>query len=123
MPHDIPWTVQKQEHPGSSAQEIDDEPDWTGGHQHRVGFKNRQERRPGLTHQDDQQDNSASSTPDDEAQFTRDARERIGKLREEERQDQLVNFRDIINSEPDFHLRSAILTPSCHILERESTTR
>lgn len=106
MPHDIPWTVQKQDHPGSSAQEIEDEPEWIGGHQHWVGFKNRQDRRPGLTHEDDEQHEPARHSLDDEAQFTLDARGKVGKLRQKEKQHQLVNFRDVINSEPDFHLRS-----------------
>lgn len=112
MPHDIPWTVRKQEHPGSSAQEIEDEPSWTAGHQHRVGFKNRQDRRPGLTHEDDKQRESARSSVDDEAPFVEDARERWRELRLVEKQHHLVNFRDIINSEPDFHLRSVIPQPS-----------
>lgn len=112
MPHDISWTVRKQDHPGSSAQEIEDEPPWNGGHQHRVGFKNRQDRRPGLTHEDDEQHQSADFTVNDEARFISDARAKMRELREEEKQGQLVNFRDIINSKPDLHLRSVLSRPS-----------
>lgn len=41
------FIVQKQDHPGSSHQEIDNEPNWGSGHNHRVGFKNKDNRVPG----------------------------------------------------------------------------
>ncbi|KAK0932344.1 hypothetical protein LTR29_016095 [Friedmanniomyces endolithicus] len=62
MPHDLPWRVQVRAHPGSSAQEIHDETEWTGGHQHRIGFRNRQDRLPGLTHDEDADERPESDT-------------------------------------------------------------
>ena len=45
-----PWNVNVTSHPGSTAEDIGHEPDWSDGHQHPIGFKNRQDRVPGLTH-------------------------------------------------------------------------
>ena len=46
----MPYSVRVQQHPGSTAQDIENEPEWGEGHQHRIGYKNRQDRWPGLTH-------------------------------------------------------------------------
>ncbi|EMT66945.1 Nitrate reductase [NADH] 1 [Fusarium odoratissimum] len=54
MPHSKPWVVKVQAHPGSTAEEIRNEPDWVSGHQHRIGFRDRNNRLPGLTHKDDE---------------------------------------------------------------------
>lgn len=48
-----PHLVRITPHPGSSKKEIEDEPDWGGIHQNRIGFLNRQERPTGHTHQGD----------------------------------------------------------------------
>ena len=47
------WAVNVQPHSGSSEQDIANEPDWGAGHQHRVGYRNRGNRVPGLTHEGD----------------------------------------------------------------------
>jgi nitrate reductase (NAD(P)H) len=39
--------------PGSSEQEIAEEPDWGAGHEHRIGYRNRQNRYAGITHHGD----------------------------------------------------------------------
>ena len=47
----IPYNVRVQWHPGSTAEDIQNEPDWeTHTGEHRVGYRNRQDRRSGLTH-------------------------------------------------------------------------
>lgn len=51
--------VQIKHHPGSSVNEIEQEPDWEAGHQHDVGFKNQQDRIPGLTHGDNEVEEDA----------------------------------------------------------------
>ncbi|KAH9828208.1 Nitrate reductase [NADH] 1 [Teratosphaeria destructans] len=38
MPHEIPWTVRVADHPGSSAEDVKNEPDWSRGSEHRVGL-------------------------------------------------------------------------------------
>lgn len=80
----------------STKKEIRDEPDWGSGHQHRIGFKNRQDRRPGLTHGDDE------LTAEDE-----EVRERVQELRnisDREKKGELINFRDIAEHEKDLTL-------------------
>ncbi|KFZ24223.1 hypothetical protein V502_01290 [Pseudogymnoascus sp. VKM F-4520 (FW-2644)] len=55
-----PHLIRVTPHPGSSQKAIEDEPDWGGIHQNRIGFLNRQERPTGHTHQgDDKKDESA----------------------------------------------------------------
>ncbi|KAF5004145.1 hypothetical protein FDECE_9359 [Fusarium decemcellulare] len=49
-----PWVVNIRPHPGSTAEEIRNEPNWIAGHQHRVGFRDRNDRVPGITHRDDE---------------------------------------------------------------------
>ena len=89
MPAHKPWTVRVQDHPGSSKQDIANEPDWGVGHQHRVGFRNKGNRVPGLIH--DNQDY------DDEIKNARKLRK---ELKDEEATGQLVNFRDLILHQP-----------------------
>lgn len=113
MPHDVPWRVDVSDHPGSSAQDIDDEPTWTGDHQHRIGYKNRQDRVPGLTHEVDSGElpglsSSTSASDSDgstEEQFDEDAHRAYERLKSRREQGDLVNFRDIIAGEKDIHLR------------------
>lgn len=96
----IPHLVRVRHHPGSSAQNIQDEPDWSsGGHEHRVGFRNRQNRVPGLTHSGDERDED--SDPYDEVE----AAEKYRRFRERVEAGELVNFRDVVNAQEDYHLR------------------
>lgn len=89
----IPWTVQTRDHPGSTLSEIKNEPDWTQGHQHRVGLLNQQGRRPGLTHQDDELDDENEAP----AQIWQETKDKAKK-------GDLTNFRDIMHEQKDFRL-------------------
>lgn len=84
-PHLI-WTTS---HPGSSKKEIETEPDWGGVHQNRIGYLNQQDRVIGHTHPGDDK-----STTDllSEKEAPQDIK------------DQLVNFRDVIQRQKDYHL-------------------
>jgi nitrate reductase (NAD(P)H) len=75
-------------HPGSSQADIEKEPDWERGYQNRIGYRNRQDRFPGLTHQGDEKG--------EEKDFERDAIEQIDQLHGRVSKGALVNFRDII---------------------------
>ncbi|OAA55621.1 Oxidoreductase, molybdopterin-binding domain protein [Cordyceps fumosorosea ARSEF 2679] len=86
--HKKPWLVHVRNHPGSSKQDIANEPDWGRGHQHRVGFRNKRHRVPGFAH-----DGNYST-------HVRRARELRKELIDEETAGRLVNFRDL-----DLHLR------------------
>ncbi|KAK4553809.1 hypothetical protein LTR86_008984 [Recurvomyces mirabilis] len=109
MPHHIPWKVQVQGHPGSSAQDIKDEPDWTRSHEHRIGMRNRQDRLPGLTHDEDEGElpglSTGSSSSETEEEFELKAKKEFKQLQDREKRGDLVNFRDVIEGEEDFHLR------------------
>lgn len=88
MAPDIPWNVKVQDHPGSTANEIANEPDWGAGHSHRIGFKNKQGRMPGITHQNDEYDT-----------VIEEARGKIQRMREEAKEGKLINFRDVIQNQ------------------------
>lgn len=96
----IPWRVNVTVHPGSSQQDIHQEPDWETEHQHehRVGYKSyRHDRMPGVTHGDDEQH--------DQEDYSMEAREVYEELVGKAKKGELVNFRDIILNEKDLHLR------------------
>lgn len=103
----IPYSVRVKHHPGSTAQDIENEPDWGEGHEHRIGYRNRQGRRPGLTHAGGiprSVDLKAVSWADkalDERQegFEEKAREEKDQLRQRVQKGELINFRDAINNE------------------------
>ncbi|KAK5115853.1 hypothetical protein LTR85_009447 [Meristemomyces frigidus] len=109
MPHDVPWRVDVKQHPGSSEQDIKDEPQWTAGHQHRIGYRNRQDRFPGLTHDADEGEvpelTNGTSSSGTEEDFDEEARQEYEKLRTRAEEGKLVNFRDIVQGEKDLHLR------------------
>ncbi|CAN9120075.1 unnamed protein product [Alternaria sp. RS040] len=94
----VPWQVHITDHPGSTREEIEQEPDWSieHNHQHRVGYKNRDDRRAGITHESDE-----TKTRDD----VEEAREGHKDLTGKEKKGDLVNFRDIVLEEKDLHLR------------------
>ncbi|KAL2193938.1 hypothetical protein P885DRAFT_44141 [Corynascus similis CBS 632.67] len=93
MFHHVPWKVQVRDHPGSSEQDIKNEPDWVKLHAHAIGFKNRDDRRPGLTHVQEREEEIERS------------RRMWEDLRRRETEGDLVNFRDLILNQEDFHLR------------------
>ena len=111
----MPHRVRLKSHPGSSGQDIKDEPDWQTSHEHRIGYRNRQDRVPGLTHAADEGDaipdlvnrSSRSGTESDESKgvFENEADEKLRELKTKESHGELVNFRDLIKNQQDFHLR------------------
>jgi nitrate reductase (NAD(P)H) len=98
----IPHRVTVKDHPGSSLQDVNDEPEWGFGHEHRIGFRNAQDRVPGLTHSGD--DRGEDSEPSEDIE-SKKAAEKYYEFQEEVREGKLVNFRDVINAQEDFHLR------------------
>ncbi|KAK5109055.1 hypothetical protein LTR62_007603 [Meristemomyces frigidus] len=92
-------------HPGSSAQDIENEPDWVGGQEHRIGYRNRQDHFPGLTHDGDESELSPNRGSGEKEEFEREAEEEFEQIQREERRGDLVNFRDVITHEKDMNLR------------------
>lgn len=95
MPHRVRHReIRVKGHPGSTEEEIAREPDWTGRHHHRVGYRNKDDRKPGLTHQDDELEKDV-----EELKRERDIIARQVKA------GHLVNFRELVEWQDDFHLR------------------
>lgn len=88
MPHNRPWIVKIQAHPGSTAAEIHNEPDWVAGHQHRVGFRDRNNRLPGITHKADEHREHVS----------REKQNHLA-MQQKAKSGELVNFRDLIENQ------------------------
>jgi len=98
----IPHRIKVRHHPGSSLQDIKNEPEWGSGHEHRVGFRNTQNRVPGLTHSGDEREEDSDPREDVGAE---QAANKYLKFRDEAAGGKLVNFRDLINAQEDLHLR------------------
>ncbi|KAI1389571.1 uncharacterized protein F4822DRAFT_205202 [Hypoxylon trugodes] len=88
----IPWVIRVGDHPGSSAEEIANEPDWDSRHPHHIGFKD-ENRVAGITHRNDDYDEEIS-----------EAKEQWKELKKEKKEGELLNFRDIITHQKDIHL-------------------
>lgn len=97
----IPYRIEKQDHPGSSLDDIWNEPNWsiTSTNDHPIGYHhNEQGRRPGVTH---------SADDDADAEITwsseRRALENISKFQSQEHKAEhgktLLNFRDLMLDE------------------------
>jgi len=100
----VPWVVKVRDHPGSKPEDIENEPDWGAGHQHRIGYKNRQDRVPGFTN------------PSDEwTEEEKEAVRRDKELHEQEEQGKLVNWRDIMTHEEVSESRSHASQSSTHV--------
>lgn len=84
----VPWKVTVHDHPGSSWDDVLNEPEWGTGHNHRIGYKNNQDRVAGITHARDE-----LSKEDEEAY------EEYQELRDEAKKGDLLNFRDIVKGE------------------------
>jgi nitrate reductase (NAD(P)H) len=80
-----PWRVTKRQHPGSTWHEILNEPDWSSVGQHRIGYRNDQDRIAGITYPYEE------LSPEDE-----EAWREFQELKRREKGGDLVNFRDLI---------------------------
>ncbi|KAF2020451.1 hypothetical protein BU24DRAFT_382381 [Aaosphaeria arxii CBS 175.79] len=96
----IPWRVEVTAHPGSTREEIKQEPDWTQANEHRIGYVNRDDRKPGLTHPSDEQ-----RVDEEGDRYIEEARREYEQLRQRREKGDLITFRDLIQGEPDLHLR------------------
>lgn len=89
------WHVAKTDHPGSSQEDIESEPDWgETGHEHYTGYKNRRGRRPGYI-----DDNEYLNEIEQAREQLQSTKSRAGKG------DRLVNWRDAIENQKDLSLR------------------
>lgn len=98
MPMPAPKQARVTRHPGSTKQEIADEPEWNGNHQHRIGFINRQNRVAGITHDGDQH-----YEDEEEQEFVKNAMKKYRELKRESKEGKLLNFQDVMNAQTDLH--------------------
>ena len=82
------------DHPGSTADEIDREPNWGGRHQHRIGYVNRSGRVAGLTHDGDHAEEGA-----DDSAFVAQAESKYRELETRRDRGGLINFNDVLNAQ------------------------
>ena len=81
----VPWKIEVVDHPGSTAEEIANEPDWDAVHPHRIGFKNG-DRFVGIS----------ADGADDYAAEIEEARKIQDELKKGIAAGKLVNFRDLV---------------------------
>lgn len=81
-------------HPGSSESEIAAEPNWAGGHQHRIGYINAAGRRAGLTHDGDHE-----LEDQDERARVEAATKKYRDLRARAMKGDLINFVDVMKAQ------------------------
>jgi nitrate reductase (NAD(P)H) len=91
MPAPPATTATVTSHPGSTADEILQEPAWGAGHQHRIGFVNRSGRVAGFTHDGDHDE--------DDHEFVEKAQRKYRDLRAREGRGDLVNFEDVMKDQ------------------------
>lgn len=95
----MPWSALKQavvtQHPGSSTKEVEDEPDWGQGHNHRIGYLNRQGRLAGLTHDGDHD----PYEKEEDKKFREDAMQKYRQLQQRSKAGDLLNFQDIMKNQ------------------------
>lgn len=95
----MPWDALKPAvvsgHPGSTEKEISEEPNWGRGHNHRIGYLNRQGRFAGVTHNGDY---DPYETEEDRS-FRDEAIRKQRELREKAKKGKLLNFRDIMKNQ------------------------
>ncbi|KAK5943376.1 hypothetical protein PMZ80_004383 [Knufia obscura] len=101
----MPWnkltTAVVSKHPGSSSQEVAEEPNWAKGHNlhHRIGYRNAQGRNPGYTHDGDHD----PYEKDEDRQFREEAIRKYKDLQDRAGKGALLNFQDIMKHQTDFH--------------------
>jgi nitrate reductase (NAD(P)H) len=108
----IPHRTHHKAHPGSNQDEIDNEPDWKAGGNHRIGFRNKHNRFPGLTHVGD----------DEEQEFEHEALGKITNLQSKIKKGELVNFRDVIKNQEVNHMICTGLKQVTEISLRTTTS-
>lgn len=80
-------------HRASSESDILNEPDWAQTHNHRIGFRDRNDRRPGITHHGEEW------TSEQEREFLAQARKEAKELGEKLGEHDLLNVREFMTKQ------------------------
>lgn len=87
------YTLPDRSHGGSTKEEIQDEPDWEQTHSHRIGFRDENDRHPGLTHVGDEWHT------EQQRQFLARADEEAQELRTDLKNKKLINIREFMTKQ------------------------
>lgn len=87
------YTSPNTSHQGSSEQDIQNEPDWSKTHNHRIGFRDRNDRHPGLTHHGEEW------ASEQERVFLEQARKEAEELGKELGEHDLINVREFMTKQ------------------------
>lgn len=85
------YTRPDRSHVGSSADDILNEPDWAKTHNHRIGFRDRDDRHPGFTHHGD------DWSSEEERKFLAQAKEEAEELGRKLGKHDLLDVREFMN--------------------------
>lgn len=99
-PHD---TQPSKSHPGSSGDDILNEPDWHKTYAHRIGFRDRHDRQPGLTHHGDEWDT------EEKRRFLIQGKKEAEDLVKELGEHELLSVRDFMTKQEVCHLALHVL--------------
>ncbi|KAI5201802.1 hypothetical protein E4T39_05045 [Aureobasidium subglaciale] len=102
----IPYRTYVKSHPGSTKEEIENEPDWSTA-KHHIGYRNRHDRVPGLVHSGDDSDSE-----DSQDSFLKEAAEESAELQQEIKSHQLINFREAKQKQEDYYLEKPQAHPN-----------
>lgn len=96
------YTRPDRSHGGSSKDDIQNEPEWVKTHNHRIGFRDRNDRHPGHTHIGDEWNT------EQEREFLVQAKKETDKLNTELEERDLINIRDFMTKQ---EVRMALSLP------------
>ncbi|EPS27518.1 hypothetical protein PDE_02461 [Penicillium oxalicum 114-2] len=94
------YTNPDRTHSGSSQEEIRNEPDWAQTNHDRIGFRTNDDRHRGFTHAGDD-----TWDVEEQREFLAWAKKESEQLRQEIQEHQLVNVREFMSKQEDYHLR------------------
>ncbi|KAF3014890.1 hypothetical protein E8E15_004993 [Penicillium rubens] len=86
-------------HAGASEEDVLNEPDWVITHNHRIGFRDRDNRHPAYTHVGD------DWGPEQEQEFLAQAKKEADELNKKLVEHDLITVRDYMDKQEDYHLR------------------
>lgn len=87
------YTRPNRSHGGSSKDDIQNEPDWVKTHNHHIGFRDHNDRRPGYTHIGD------DCNTEHEREFLAQAKKEADELNKELEEQDLTNVREFMTKE------------------------
>ena len=83
---------------GATKEEVEQEPAWSTGGNHRVGFLNNQSRLAGITRDGDHEEEEEADHT-----FTKEAIAKYNTLKQAAHDGKLLNFQDVMKGQSDFH--------------------